>query len=76
MVNKIIKMIETTIETKETALKTLQHSFQVDAQAHINERSFENNAMQSLLAMKALKAEIEVLDTQLQILKLQQKTKL
>lgn len=60
------KVMEYELETKKKRLKKLQEYFEVDMK-NINSPNYEDNAINSLLEMKKLKTEIQVIEYYLQM---------
>lgn len=55
------KVMEYELETKKKRLKKLQEYFEVDMK-NINSPNYEDNAINSLLEMKKLKTEIQMIE--------------
>ena len=60
------KVMEYELETKKKRLKKLQEYFEVDMK-NINSPNYEDNAINSLLEMKKLKTEIQMIEYYLQM---------
>ena len=60
------KVMEYELETKKKRLKKLQEYFEVDMK-NINSPNYEDNAINSLLEMKKLKTEIQIIEYYLQM---------